>query len=244
MSLRPLFLALIPLLVAILAGGCATDPYGNPKPMTETEQGLGIGAAAGAATGALIGSLSGDAGKGALIGAVGGAILGGAVGSYMENQRKDFEQALAEEIARGDIRVTKLPDHRLKVSMTNATAFDVDSAQIKPGFYSTMDQIAGIVNKYGKTELLIAGYTDDTGSDDYNLELSKRRATAVENYLLADQVAPARLRSIGYGERDPVAPNTTAEGRALNRRVAITIIPVTADRVAERATVPSAPGVI
>lgn len=217
---------------AVLTAGCATDPYGSPRPATETEKGLGIGAAAGAATGALIGSLSGDAGKGALIGAVGGAIIGGAVGSYMEEQRKDFERQLADEIARGEIRVTKLPDDRLQVDMTSSTTFDVDSSTIKPSYYSTMDKIAGIVNKYGKTELVIAGYTDDTGSADYNLELSRRRAAAVESYLLADQVAPQRLRSVGYGERSPAVPNTTAEARTLNRRVEITIIPVTTDSVA------------
>jgi outer membrane protein OmpA-like peptidoglycan-associated protein len=219
-------------LVVALAAGCATDPYGNPRSATETEKGLGIGAAAGAATGALIGSLSGDAGKGALIGAIGGAIIGGAVGSYMEEQRKDFERVLADEIARGEIRVTKLPDHRLQVDMTSTTTFDVDSSTIKPGYYSTMDKIAGVVNKYGKTELVIAGYTDDTGSDEHNLDLSRRRAAAVESYLLADQVAPQRLRSVGYGERNPAVPNTTEEGRTLNRRVEITIIPVTADSVA------------
>jgi outer membrane protein OmpA-like peptidoglycan-associated protein len=219
-------------LAVVFAAGCATDPYGNPRPATETEKGLGIGAAAGAATGALIGSMSGDAGKGALIGAIGGAIIGGAVGSYMEEQRKDFERVLADEIARGEIRVTKLPDHRLQVDMTSSTTFDVDSSTIKPGYYSTMDKIAGVVNKYGKTELVIAGYTDDTGSADYNLDLSRRRAAAVESYLLADQVAPQRLRSIGYGEQNPAVPNTSEEARTLNRRVEITIIPVTADSVA------------
>jgi outer membrane protein OmpA-like peptidoglycan-associated protein len=223
---------LVAMLLLVLIAGCATDPYGNPRPATETQQGLGIGAAAGAATGALIGSLSGDAGKGALIGAVGGAIIGGAVGNYMEQQRKDFERALAEEIARGEISVEKLPDHRLVVGMTSNTSFDVDSAQIKPGYYSTMDKIAGIVNKYGKTELVVAGYTDDTGSAEYNMDLSRRRANAVENYLLADQVSPVRLRSIGYGEDRPIASNATESGRTLNRRVEITIIPVTEDAVA------------
>jgi outer membrane protein OmpA-like peptidoglycan-associated protein len=236
MMLNKPLLLLISLLMVLLASGCATDPYGNPRPATETEKGLGIGSAAGAAAGALIGSLSGDAGKGALIGAIGGAILGGAVGNYMEEQRRDFEQELAAEIARGDINVTKLPDDRLRVGMTSLTTFDVDSARIKPGFYSTMDKIAGIVNKYGKTQLVIAGYTDDTGSERYNLDLSKRRAGAVEQYLMASQVAPVRMRSLGYGEANPVSTNRTAEGRTLNRRVEIIIIPVTADTLAEANT--------
>ena len=218
----------IVLAVALPLGGCATtDEYGYSRPAGETQKGVGIGAAAGAAAGALIGSASADAGKGALIGAVGGALVGGLVGNYMEQQRKDFERVLADEIARGDISVSKKPDDRLVVDMTSSTTFDVDSAQIKPGFYSTMDKISGVVNKYGKTQLVIAGYTDDTGAADYNLDLSRRRAGAVESYLLADGVVPQRLSSIGYGEANPVASNATEYGRTLNRRVEITIIPVT-----------------
>ena len=212
-----------------LAGCATTDEYGNPRSATETEKGLGIGAAAGAAAGALIGSSSANAGKGALIGVIGGAIIGGAVGNYMEQQRKDFERVLADEIARGDISVTKNADNSLVVGMTSSTTFDVDSDSIKSGFYSTMDKISGVVNKYGKTQLVIAGYTDDTGSAAYNLDLSRRRAGSVESYLLSDSVAPQRLSSIGYGEEDPVASNDTDYGRTLNRRVQITIIPVVAD---------------
>jgi outer membrane protein OmpA-like peptidoglycan-associated protein len=174
----------------------------------------------------LIGSTSANAGKGALIGAIGGAIIGGAVGNYMEQQRKDFERVLEDEIARGDISVTKNADHSLVVGMTSSTTFDVDSDTIKPGFYSTMDKISGVVSKYGKTQLQIAGHTDDTGSAEHNLDLSRRRAGSVESYLLADAVAPQRLSSIGYGEDYPVSSNATEYGRTLNRRVEITIIPV------------------
>jgi outer membrane protein OmpA-like peptidoglycan-associated protein len=222
-------LAVTLLSLALVLAGCATDDLGNRRPLTESEAGLAIGSAAGAAAGALLGSRSADAGKGALIGAVGGAIAGGLVGSYMERQRKDFERALAEEIARGDIRVEQLPGDRLRVGMTSSTAFDVDSAQIKPGFYSTMDKISSIVNKYGKTRLDIAGHTDSTGSAAHNQGLSERRAAAVESYLLAEQVVPQRLSSIGFGKTQPIASNDTEYGRTLNRRVEITIEPIVAD---------------
>lgn len=213
---------------AIIAGslvlaGCATDEYGNRRPLTETEQGVGIGAVTGAAVGALVTSKSA---KGAAIGAVGGALVGGLIGNYMEQQRRDFERVLAPEIAAGVIRVEKLPGDRLLVGMTGETAFEVDSEQIKPGFYSTMDKIAGIVNKYGKTQLAIAGHTDSTGSAAYNLRLSERRAGAVQEYLLTANVYPARLSAAGYGQDQPIASNSTAEGRRRNRRVDITIIPV------------------
>jgi outer membrane protein OmpA-like peptidoglycan-associated protein len=215
--------------LAVTMVGCATDEFGHRRPLTETEAGLAIGSAAGAAAGALLGSRTADAGKGALIGAVGGAIAGGLVGSYMEQQRRDFERALADEIARGDIRVEALAEDRLLVGMTSSTAFDVDSAEIKAGFYSTMDKISAIVNKYGKTRLDIAGHTDDTGTEAYNQDLSERRAAAVESYLLAEQVIPQRLSSAGYGELRPVSGNDTEYGRTLNRRVEITIEPIVAD---------------
>jgi outer membrane protein OmpA-like peptidoglycan-associated protein len=215
--------------LAAALGGCATDEFGNRRPLTESEAGFAIGTAAGAAAGAIIGSGSANAGKGAIIGAVGGALAGGLVGTYMERQRKDFERVLADEIARGDIRVEPLDDDRLLVGMTSATAFDFDSSDIKPGFYSTLDKIGGVVNKYGKTRLDIAGYTDDVGEAAYNQALSERRAAAVESYLLAEQVIPQRMYSRGRGEGSPIASNDTDYGRTLNRRVEITIEPIVTD---------------
>lgn len=210
--------------VAILVVGCAADGSG----LTETGAGAAIGTMGGAAAGALIGSLSADAGKGALIGAVGGALIGTAVGKYMEDQRRDFEKALADEIASGMISVEKLPNNQLLVRMTGATTFEVDSDQIQPGFYSTMDKISAIVSKYGKTELLVAGHTDSTGSAEHNQLLSERRASSVQRYLEADGVIPQRIAAFGYGKNQPIASNDTENGRRLNRRVDITIVPITA----------------
>lgn len=209
-------------LVALISG-CATDGSG----MTQTGQGAAIGTATGAAAGALIGSLSGNAGRGALIGAVGGALAGGMVGAYMEKQHQDFQKALADEIASGMIRVQKLPNHELLVGMTGETAFEVDSDRIKPGFYSTMDKIAAIVSKYGKTELAVEGHTDNTGSVQHNQILSERRAGSVENYLTNSGVYQERVASSGFGKARPVASNDTSAGRRLNRRVDIIIVPIT-----------------
>jgi outer membrane protein OmpA-like peptidoglycan-associated protein len=191
--------------------------------MTETEKGLAIGAVSGAAAGALIADKSG---KGAALGAAGGALVGGLIGNYMEQQRRDFEKLLAPEIAAGAIRIEKLSDDRLLVGMTGETAFEVDSDQIKPGFYSTMDKISGVVNKYGKTRLDIAGHTDSTGSAAHNQDLSERRAASVETYLLGDNVYHDRLSATGYGKNRPIASNDTEYGRRQNRRVDITIVPV------------------
>ncbi|MCG6896888.1 MAG: OmpA family protein [Thiocapsa sp.] len=196
--------------------------------MTETGAGAAIGTATGAAAGALIGSLGANAGRGALIGAVGGALAGGMVGAYMQEQRRDFEKALASEIASGLVVVEPLQNNQLLVRMTGATAFGVDSAQIQPGFYSTMDTISGIVRKYGKTELAISGHTDSTGSAEHNQLLSERRAGAVQAYMESDGVIPERISARGYGKSQPIASNETDEGRRLNRRVDIVIIPITA----------------
>ncbi|NKN32322.1 OmpA family protein [Marichromatium bheemlicum] len=210
--------------VAVLISGCAADGSG----MTETGQGATLGSAAGAATGAIIGSFGANAGRGALIGAVGGALAGGMVGAYMEEQRRDFERALADEIARGVIRVQQLPGDRLVVGMTGATSFEVDSDRIKPAFYSTMDKIAAIVRRYGKTELQVSGHTDSTGSAAYNQGLSERRALSVERYLERGGVVPQRIVAQGYGQQRPIASNASEAGRRLNRRVEITIVPIQA----------------
>lgn len=226
MKYKRLKLGVGSLIAILMLAGCATDEYGNRRPMTETEQGLAIGAVTGAAVGAAVADKSA---KGALIGAAGGALAGGLIGNYMERQRRDFEKVLAPEIAAGVIRVEKLSGDRLLVGMTGETAFEVDSERIKPGFYSTLDKISGVVNKYGKTQLAIAGHTDDTGSTEYNQELSERRARAVQTYLLSSDIYPARLSASGYGAYRPIASNDTASGRRENRRVDITLIPITAE---------------
>jgi len=214
--------------VALALAGCATDEYGRTRPLTDAETGVLIGAAAGAAVGAAA-SKKGKRTKGVVIGAVGGGIAGGLVGNYMDNQKKDFERQLASEIASGAIELEKMPNHALRVVMTERTSFEFDSAAIKPGFYPAMDKISNIVNRYGKTTLDIVGHTDSVGSTQYNQGLSERRAQAVERYLLGKNVHPQRLSASGRGESTPRASNATAEGRARNRRVEILIEPVVAE---------------
>ncbi len=208
---------------AMLAvSGCATDEYGRPREMTDTEKGAIIGAA----TGALLGlATRREAKYGVLYGIVGG-VAGGAVGAYMDKQKKDFEKQLAPELDRGVIYMEKLPQNRLLVGMTAATAFEVDSTRIKSGFNPVLDKIARILNKYGKTHLTIIGHTDSTGSRAYNQKLSERRAEAVKQALLARNVIPERITTAGAGEDHPRASNATPEGRRKNRRVEIIIEPI------------------
>jgi outer membrane protein OmpA-like peptidoglycan-associated protein len=212
---------------AVFSTGCATDEYGNRRPMTDTEKGALIGAASGAVLGALV--KKDKRAKGALIGAVGGGIAGAAVGSYMDSQKKDLEKVLAPEVQSGAINIAKVNQNNLLITMTAQTAFDFDSTAIKPGFHSTMDKIANVLVRYGKTYLTVIGHTDNVGSEQYNQTLSERRSGAVTDYLRSKGVIPQRLASLGQGESSPRASNATEEGRRLNRRVEIVVEPIVAD---------------
>ncbi len=222
-------LAIFTLILAFAAvsAGCATDEYGNRLPMSDAQKGAIIGAVGGAAVGA-IGNKS-NRNRGAVIGAIGGGIAGAAVGSYMDSQKKDLEKVLASEVQAGAIEIQKVNQHDLLVTMTSQTAFDFDSTAIKPGFYTTMDKIAGVLIRYGKTQLTIIGHTDNVGSDQYNQTLSEHRAQAVNDYLRNKGVLVQRLEFVGRGEKAPRASNASEEGRRLNRRVEIVIEPIVAD---------------
>ena len=218
------------ILIAVFAtvtAGCATDEYGNRLPMSDAQKGALIGAVSGAAVGA-IGNKS-NRNRGALIGAIGGGIAGVAVGSYMDSQKKDFEKVLASEVQSGAIEIQKVQPNDLLVTMTSQTAFDFNSTTIKPGFYTTLDKIANVLIRYGKTKLTIVGHTDNVGTDQYNQTLSERRAQAVNDYLRNKGVLVQRLEFIGRGETAPRASNATEEGRRLNRRVEIVIEPIVTD---------------
>ena len=212
--------------MALALGACATDEYGRKRPLTDAQRGAIIGAATGAAIGGLA---SKNKKKGILIGAVGGGLAGTAVGTYMDKQKQDLEKALAPERSSNAIAVEKLAGDILRVTMTDQTAFEFDSAQIKPGFHSTMDKISNVVNRYGKTHLTIVGHTDNVGTDQYNQRLSERRAQAVAQYFQNQGVVPERLAAEGRGETAPRSSNATPEGRRLNRRVEVYIEPVVAE---------------
>jgi outer membrane protein OmpA-like peptidoglycan-associated protein len=212
---------------AIFSTGCATDEYGQRRPMTDAQKGAIIGATSGAVIGALV--KKDKRSKGALIGAVGGGLAGAAVGTYMDSQKKDLEKALAPEVQSGAINIAKVDQNNLLITMTAQTAFDFDSVVIKSGFHSTLDKIANVLVRYGKTHLTVAGHTDNVGTNQYNQTLSDRRSGAVADYLRAKGVIPQRLVSVGQGENSPRATNATEEGRRLNRRVEIVVEPIVAE---------------
>jgi outer membrane protein OmpA-like peptidoglycan-associated protein len=205
--------------LAVVLAGCATE-----GPLGHRETGAIIGAAGGAVIGAM--AYSRNRTKGALVGAVGGALAGGVVGRYMDDQKRDLEKNLSQEIKLGQARVEKLPNNVVRVTMTNQTAFDFNSANIKSGFHSTMDKLADVVVRYNKTSLTVVGHTDDVGSNAYNQKLSEQRAVSVARHLEGKQVNPVRLAVSGKGETQPTASNSTEDGRQANRRVEIYVEPV------------------
>jgi outer membrane protein OmpA-like peptidoglycan-associated protein len=203
--------------VSAVLSGCAAD--GSSRPFTHMESGAMIGAASGAVIGAV--AYKKDRTKGAVVGAVGGALAGGAVGAYMDSQKRDLEKNLAKEIQAGQARVEKLSEQVVRITMTSQTAFDTDSSAIKPGFHSTMDKVADVVVRYGKTTLTIVGHTDNVGTNEYNQQLSQRRALSVAQYLESRRVDALRLATAGKGETQPAASNASESGRQANRRVEI-----------------------
>jgi outer membrane protein OmpA-like peptidoglycan-associated protein len=217
----------MPLTAILLLSACTTNDLGDSRDLTKTETGALIGAASGAALGALINKS--NRGKGALIGAVGGGLTGGAVGYYMDKQAKDLELQLQPEIQRGEITIEKrASDNALQVSMTSTTGFDNLSAVLKPGYTTTLNKIARILNQYGKTTVTVIGHTDSIGTHADNQALSEKRAQSVLDYFAGQNVNPLRLESYGRGETEPRADNNTEAGRQLNRRVELWIVPVVA----------------
>ena len=215
------------LAAALALSGCAAGGPGfgqDNRPFTSTEGGVLIGAASGAVIGAI--AYKQNRSRGAVIGAIGGGIAGGAVGAYMDKQKQDLEKALAKEIQAGQARIDKMPNDVVRITMTNQTAFETDSSTIKPGFNSTMDKVADVVLRYGKTTLTVVGHTDNVGSNDYNQKLSERRAHSVAQYLESQRVNGMRLALAGKGESQPIASNANDTGRQANRRVEIYVEPV------------------
>jgi outer membrane protein OmpA-like peptidoglycan-associated protein len=185
---------------------------------------------AAAAPGAVVGPVAYRKSRtaGAIVGAVGGGLTTGAVGAYMNSQKQDLQKTLHEEIRSGSARVDKLPHNVVRIRMPSRTAFDTNSSSIKQGFCTTMDKVADVVIRYGKTTLTVVGHTDSKGSAKHNQRLSEQRALSIAQYLESKDVNPVRLATLGKGEADPIAANGTDSGRKANRGVEIIVEPVVA----------------
>lgn len=182
-----------------------------------TVGGAAIGALAGAGVGALIGDR-----KGALIGAGVGAIAGAGVGNYLDEQQAQLDRDLAGTGA----TVTNTGD-ALLINLPAGVTFPTDSASIQPQFFEPLSNVANTLTTYESSLVDVIGHTDSSGAEDYNQDLSERRANAVADYLKGRGVIAERIVAFGRGETQPVATNATPEGRAANRRVELMIVPLT-----------------
>lgn len=204
------------LMIAALAStltlaGCQTDPTTGQQTV---HKGV-LGALGGAAAGAGISKVTGGdhTGRDAAI----GAVLGGAVGTYMENQQKQLE----EQMQGTGVEVKHDGQGNIDLIMPGNITFAHDSTTINPSFYDTLNKLAQTMNQYDKTTVLVMGHTDSTGNSSYNQGLSERRAQSVAGYLTQRGVSNYRIQTMGYGQNQPIASNSTEQGRQQNRRVEI-----------------------
>lgn len=207
-----------------LAGCAAMEDFATNPDKEKTRSGTGYGAAAGAVVGLL--TAGNNPFKSAMIGAAAGALVGGAAGNYMDKQEKKLRQQMAgtgvDVVRKGD---------NITLDMPGNLTFGFDSADVNAQFYPVLNSVAETLREYDKTVIEVAGHTDSTGSADYNQKLSERRASSVAGYLAGQGVPSTRMVTVGAGEGHPVASNESEEGRAQNRRVEITIVPVTDENV-------------
>ena len=198
---------------------CTTDPYTGEQKISNTAGGAAIGAGVGALAGRLAG---GDDRRNSWIGAGVGALVGGAIGAHMDQQ----EAELRRQLQATGVSVTR-QGNNIILNMPSNVTFATDQDSISTQFYSTLNSVAIVLNKYNRTLIDVYGHTDSTGDDNYNYNLSQRRASSVAQYLQSQGVDGRRMKFEGFGETRPIADNATDFGRAQNRRVEILIVPLT-----------------
>ncbi len=208
---------------ATLAACTTLDPYTREEQTAKAQRQAVIGAAAGAVAGLITGDSSMERKKRALIGAGLGALAGAGVGNYMDRQ----EAKLRAELDRTGVSVTRIGDN-ITLNMPGNITFATNSADLNANFFEVLNSVALVVNEFNQTVIEVAGHTDSTGSEEYNQALSERRANAVAAYLATRMVLRDRMITVGMGETRPVASNDTDAGRQLNRRVELTLVPLTA----------------
>lgn len=207
---------------AAFVSACTTDPFTGQQKVSNTAAGVGIGAGLGALAGLAVGGSANAQRNAVLIGAGLGALAGGAIGNYMDQQ----EAELRAQLQGTGVSVTRAGD-QIILNMPSNITFATDQDSVKPEFYQTLNSVGLVVKKFNRTLVDVYGHTDNTGDDNYNLQLSERRALSVANYLSSQGVDSRRFAVTGFGESRPIASNASSAGRAENRRVEIQLSPLT-----------------
>jgi outer membrane protein OmpA-like peptidoglycan-associated protein len=205
-------LTLLAVAAALALGGCAN--------MSETQKGSAKGAGIGAAAGVVLGGLTGGskgAAQGAVLGAGAGALGGYIWSNRMQEQKKQMEAATAGT----GIGVSQTADNRLKLDVPADAGFASGRSTLSPTLVNVLGQFATTLQQNQATHVGIIGHTDNTGSDAINNPLSFERANATRDFLVSRGVAATRITTDGRGSREPVADNSTPQGRSMNRRVEI-----------------------
>ena len=211
------------LAAAITLAGCSTvNPYTGEKQTSKAATGGAIGAVAGALIGIATSDNAKERKERALAGAGIGAVAGGGVGYYMDVQ----EKKLRDKLQATGVSVTRSGDNII-LNMPGNVTFDTDQSDVKSNFRPVLESVSEVLKEYKSTMIQVAGHTDSTGGDKYNLMLSQQRAQSVANILSGFGVEQVRLDTVGFGETQPIASNSTASGREQNRRVELTLLPYT-----------------
>ena len=223
MNLRSNRIILAMTVMTVFVSGCKTlDAYTREEKTSSATKGAMIGAAAGAVVGLISGDDAVERRQHALIGAGIGALAGGSIGYYMDKQ----EAELRAELEGTGVSVVRNGDN-ITLNMPGNVTFATDSSDLSPAFFNVLNSVGKVLAEYEQTVVEVAGHTDSTGSDSYNQGLSQRRASSVSAYLSAQGVINQRVITLGMGEARPIADNSTSAGRQANRRVEITMVPVT-----------------
>ncbi|WP_396139453.1 OmpA family protein [Flavobacterium sp.] len=190
------------------------------KNTNNTQRGAAIGAIGGAVIGGILGNNIGKGGNGAMgavLGGVIGGVAGGVIGNKMDKQAREIETALP------GAQVERVGEGIKLVLGENSVRFDTNKSTLTATAKANLDKLVPVFKSYADTDIVIYGYTDSTGSAEYNLNLSQQRANSVEKYLESKGLNMSRFKMVGMGIADPIATNDTPEGRSQNRRVEFAI---------------------